>query len=82
MLPMDLKEVRVMGRIHDLFIFGGQKAMLSEEVAVIRERFKRAGIELKDQLEELADLLSKEQGFVYFWPSKKTWCLSVYERRY
>lgn len=71
MLPMDLKEVRVMGRIHGLFIFGGQKAMLSEEVAVISERFKRAGIELKDQLEELAGLLSKEQGFVLLLAEQK-----------
>lgn len=72
MLPMDLKEVRVMGRIMALFIFGGQKAMLSEEVAVIRERFKRAGIELKDQLEKLADLLSKEQGFVLLLAEQKS----------
>lgn len=38
--------------------------MLAEEVAVISERFKRAGIGLKHQLGELAGLLSKDQGFV------------------
>lgn len=46
--------------------------MLSEEVAVISERFKRAGIELKDQLGELAGLLSKEQGFVLLLAEQKS----------
>ena len=43
-----------------LFVFGGKNLMLSDDVTVIKERFKNSGIELKDALAVLDMMLSDQ----------------------